>query len=72
MQGFLHRTLGPMKQNLTASQTQQLALTPQLRQALAVLQMSTIELEAQLADAVESNPLLELSLIHISEPTRRS
>ncbi len=59
MQGFLHRTLGPMKQNLTASQTQQLALTPQLRQALAVLQMSTMELEAQLADAVESNPLLE-------------
>ncbi|PJK11178.1 RNA polymerase factor sigma-54 [Lysobacteraceae bacterium NML120232] len=48
-----------MKQNLTASQTQQLALTPQLRQALAVLQMSAAELEAEVADAVESNPLLE-------------
>ncbi len=48
-----------MKQNLTASQSQQLALTPQLRQALAVLQMSATELEAQLAEAVESNPLLE-------------
>lgn len=48
-----------MKQHLTATQTQQLALTPQLRQALAVLQMSATELETELANAVESNPLLE-------------
>ncbi|PJJ98029.1 RNA polymerase factor sigma-54 [Lysobacteraceae bacterium NML75-0749] len=48
-----------MKQHLTARQTQQLALTPQLRQALAVLQMSAAELEAEIANAVESNPLLE-------------
>ena len=48
-----------MKQHLTATQTQQLALTPQLRQALAVLQMSATELETELASAVESNPLLE-------------
>ncbi|MDO4709513.1 MAG: RNA polymerase factor sigma-54 [Pseudomonadota bacterium] len=48
-----------MKQHLTARQSQQLALTPQLRQALAVLQMSAAELEAEVADAVESNPLLE-------------
>ena len=48
-----------MKQHLTASQSQHLALTPQLRQALAVLQMSASELEAELANAVESNPLLE-------------
>ncbi len=48
-----------MKQHLTATQSQQLALTPQLRQALAVLQMSATELETELASAVESNPLLE-------------
>lgn len=48
-----------MKQHLTATQSQQLALTPQLRQALAVLQMSATELETELANAVESNPLLE-------------
>ena len=48
-----------MKTQLATRQTQQLALTPQLRQALAVLQMSGIELDAQLAEAVESNPLLE-------------
>ncbi|RMH94115.1 RNA polymerase factor sigma-54 [Lysobacter pythonis] len=50
-----------MKQQLTASQTQQLALTPQLRQALAVLQMSAIELETEIAEAIETNPLLEWS-----------
>ena len=50
-----------MKQQLTASQTQQLALTPQLRQALAVLQMSSAELEIEIANAVESNPLLDWS-----------
>lgn len=48
-----------MKQNLTASQSQQLSLTPQLRQALAILQMSAQELETEIADALESNPLLE-------------
>lgn len=48
-----------MKQHLAATQSQQLALTPQLRQALAVLQMSATELETELANAVESNPLLE-------------
>lgn len=50
-----------MKQHLAATQTQQLALTPQLRQALAMLQMSSAELEAEIANAVESNPLLEWS-----------
>ncbi len=48
-----------MKQHITASQTQQLSLTPQLRQALAILQMSAAELEAEIANAIESNPLLE-------------
>lgn len=48
-----------MKQHLSATQSQQLALTPQLRQALSVLQMSATELESELASAVESNPLLD-------------
>ncbi|MGL6289645.1 MAG: RNA polymerase factor sigma-54 [Silanimonas sp.] len=38
-----------------------LALTPQLRQAIRLLQLSQIELEAELRTAVESNPLLELT-----------
>lgn len=38
-----------------------LALTPQLRQAIRLLQLSQIELEAELQAAVETNPLLELA-----------
>lgn len=38
-----------------------LALTPQLRQAIRLLQLSQIELEAELQTAVEENPLLELA-----------
>lgn len=37
-----------------------LALTPQLRQAIRLLQLSQIELEAELQMAVDANPLLEL------------
>ena len=40
---------------------QQLALTPQLQQAIRLLQLSSIELEMELREALESNPLLELS-----------
>lgn len=34
-------------------------MTPQLRQAIRLLQLSAVELEAELASAVESNPLLD-------------
>jgi RNA polymerase sigma-54 factor len=39
---------------------QQLALTPQLQQAIRLLQLSSVELEMELQEALESNPLLEL------------
>lgn len=48
-----------MKPALQLRMGQQLTLTPQLRQAIRLLQMSTIELEAELSSAIESNPLLE-------------
>src|SRR5690606_884060 len=48
-----------MKQRLQTSLGQQLVLTPQLKQALHLLQLSSLELEAEITDAVESNPLLE-------------
>lgn len=38
---------------------QHLVMTPQLRQAIRLLQMSTAELEAEIAEAVETNPLLD-------------
>lgn len=50
-----------MKQKLQTSLGQQLVLTPQLRQAIHLLQLSTLELEAEIAQAVESNPLLDWS-----------
>lgn len=48
-----------MKPRLQASLGQHLVMTPQLRQAIHLLQLSTAELEAELAAAVESNPLLD-------------
>src|SRR3546814_5115802 len=50
-----------MKPSLRTSMSQQLTLTPQLRQAIRLLQLSTIELEAEITTAVEENPLLELA-----------
>jgi RNA polymerase sigma-54 factor len=40
---------------------QQLALTPQLQQAIRLLQLSSMELETELREALESNPLLDLA-----------
>ncbi|GGZ53826.1 RNA polymerase sigma-54 factor [Lysobacter xinjiangensis] len=48
-----------MKQRLQASLGQHLVMTPQLQQAIRLLQLSSIELDAELNEAVESNPLLE-------------
>lgn len=48
-----------MKTRLQTSLGQQLVMTPQLRQAIRLLQMSTAELEIEITQAVESNPLLD-------------
>lgn len=48
-----------MKARLQTSLGQQLVLTPQLRQALHLLQLSSLELDAEISAAVESNPLLD-------------
>ncbi|HSE12253.1 MAG TPA: RNA polymerase factor sigma-54 [Rudaea sp.] len=50
-----------MKPALQLRLHQQLALTPQLQQAIRLLQLSSIELEMELRQAMESNPLLELA-----------
>lgn len=49
-----------MKQNLQFKLSQQLTMTPQLQQAIKLLQLSTLELQQELQTALESNPLLEL------------
>ena len=48
-----------MKARLQTSMGQNLVMTPQLRQAIRLLQMSSTELELELTEAVETNPLLE-------------
>ncbi len=50
-----------MRQSLHLRQTQSLVMTPQLRQAIQMLQMSTVELGAFLAAEVERNPLIEIA-----------
>ena len=47
------------RQSLELRQQQQLALTPQLQQSLRFLQLSTYELEQEVAQALLDNPLLE-------------
>ncbi len=53
-----------MKQGLQLRLSQQLAMTPQLQQAIRLLQLSTIELQQELQQALESNPLLEQTDLH--------
>jgi len=48
--------LGP---SLSIRQSQQLLLTPQLAQAIKLLQLSNLELESYVADEIAKNPLLE-------------
>jgi len=48
-----------MKQSLELKLGQRLALTPQLQQAIKLLQLSAIELRGELREALEQNPLLE-------------
>ncbi|MFC2539361.1 MAG: hypothetical protein ACFNYG_12165 [Lautropia mirabilis] len=49
----------PMKPSLQTRQSQQLMLTPQLQQAIRLLQLSTADLEQEIERAVEQNPFLE-------------
>ena len=44
---------------LNLEQSQQLVMTPRLQQALAVLQMTTLELQQHLREELLCNPVLE-------------
>ena len=48
-----------MKQSLTLRLGQQQVITPQLSQAIRMLQLSTQELDLEVQEALESNPMLE-------------
>ena len=49
-----------MKLSLQLKLGQQLAMTPQLQQAIKLLQLSTLDLQQEIHQALESNPMLEL------------
>lgn len=48
-----------MKQTLDLQLGQHLTITPQLQQAIRLLQLSSVELQQEIQEALESNPLLE-------------
>src|SRR5690606_17441909 len=49
-----------MKPGLQIQLGQHLTMTPQLQQAIRLLQLSTLDLRQEIQQAVEANPLLEL------------
>lgn len=49
-----------MKHNLQLKLSQQLTLTPQLQQSIRLLQLSTLELNQELEQILQENPLLEM------------
>ncbi|MBE4584261.1 RNA polymerase factor sigma-54 [Vibrio navarrensis] len=53
-----------MKPSLQLKLGQQLAMTPQLQQAIRLLQLSTLDLQQEIQEALESNPLLEVEESH--------
>lgn len=49
-----------MKQSLQLKIGQQLTMTPQLQQAIRLLQLSSLDLQQEIQDALDANPLLEV------------
>ncbi|MEE4661822.1 MAG: RNA polymerase factor sigma-54 [Halieaceae bacterium] len=49
-----------MKQSLQLKLGQQLVMTPQLQQAIKLLQLSTLDLQQEIQEALDTNPMLEV------------
>lgn len=50
-----------MKQSLQLKLGQSLTMTPQLQQAIRLLQLSTLDLQNEIQEALDSNPMLEVA-----------
>ncbi|MBQ0784697.1 MAG: RNA polymerase factor sigma-54 [Amphritea sp.] len=64
-----------MKQALQLKIGQHLTMTPQLQQAIRLLQLSTLDLQQEIQEALESNPMLEVNEDELSPeaaPTQES
>lgn len=57
-----------MKQTLQLKLGQSLTMTPQLQQAIRLLQLSSMELKTEIQEALESNMMLELEDEEVDEP----
>ncbi|MCE5387492.1 MAG: RNA polymerase factor sigma-54 [Acidithiobacillus sp.] len=57
-----------MKQGLEIKLGQHLAMTPQLQQAIRLLQLSTVDLQQEVQGMLESNPLLEEEEVGVVSP----
>lgn len=58
-----------MKQSLQLKIGQQLTMTPQLQQAIRLLQLSTLDLQQEIHEFLESNPLLEMDDDDYNDPS---
>ncbi len=61
-----------MKLSLQLKMGQQLTMTPQLQQAIRLLQLSTLDLQQEIHQALESNPMLEVDESDDSYDARES
>ncbi|PIE23993.1 MAG: RNA polymerase factor sigma-54 [Neptuniibacter caesariensis] len=59
-----------MKQTLHLKIGQQLTMTPQLQQAIRLLQLSTLDLQQEIQEALENNPMLDLNEDEADSATR--
>ena len=50
-----------MKQSLQLRMGQHLAMTPQLQQAIKLLQLSSVDLQQEIQEALDSNMMLEIA-----------
>ncbi len=57
-----------VKQNLHLGLRAQLALTPQLQQSIRLLQMSSVDLNQEISDFLQQNPLLECDELPLDSP----
>lgn len=58
-----------MRPSLQLRFSQQLTMTPQLQQAIRLLQLSTLDLQQEIQDALDGNPLLEVeeAIVEVKE-----
>lgn len=59
-----------MKASLQLKMGQQLTMTPQLQQAIRLLQLSTLDLQQEIQNALDSNPLLDVDEDFDNEPSQ--